>query len=689
MIYNMVSQGGATPTGTKTINITANGTTTEDVTNYANAQVVANVPNTYAAGDEGKVVLSGALVSQTTRNVTANGTYDTTTNNSTIVAVPASAVDTGTKNITANGNNQDVVGFAAVNVNVPNTYSAGDEGKVVSSGALVSQTSATYTANATYDTTLINSVTVNVDDAPTLQNKTESYTPTESVQTDTITASPGYDGLASVGVTIGAISDTYVGSAIDRRDSTDLSASGATVTAPAGYYASSASTTIASGSATTPSTTITANPSISVSAGGLITATASASQSVTPTVSPGYVSTGTAGTVSVSGSNTQQLSTQGATTITPTTSSQTAVAAGKYTTGAVTVAAMPTGTAGTPTATKSAVNNHSLTVTPSVTNTTGYITGGTLTGTAVTVTAAELESGTKTITANGSGIDVSGYSMVDVNVSGGGGGVVSIVDTVDPVCGGTIRTITTNSLTLDTLNATSNGTYTAPSGHAYDEVNVSVSGGCDPEDFAKGLVPSGDITLTGNQPVSVSYGISGRKNITSIYLPDATSLSSNPYAIYNNTGSFTIYAPSLTGVSNYGISSNSGLTAVCLPSLSGAMNANNLRGNAYMTVADIGSTTNLTTTCMYGCSSLTTLILRKSDAITTLGNTNALQNTPFYTGGTGGTIYIPQVLYNHLGDGTALDYQAATNWSTLYSAGTITWVKIEGSIYASTSWIVD
>ena len=56
-------------------------------------------------------------------------------------------------------------------------------------------------------------------------------------------------------------------------------------------------------------------------------------------------------------------------------------------------------------------------MTPSVTNTSGYITGSTKTGTAVTVTASELESGTKSITANGTGIDVSGYSTVDVSVA--------------------------------------------------------------------------------------------------------------------------------------------------------------------------------------------------------------------------------------------------------------------------------
>lgn len=52
--------------------------------------------------------------------------------------------------------------YSPVTVAVPNSYAASDEGKVVSNGALVAQTSDTVTANDTYDTTLINSLTVNV-----------------------------------------------------------------------------------------------------------------------------------------------------------------------------------------------------------------------------------------------------------------------------------------------------------------------------------------------------------------------------------------------------------------------------------------------------------------------------------------------------------------------------------------------
>lgn len=127
----------------------------------------------------------------------------------------------------------------------------------------------------------------------------------------------------------------YTGT-ITTKSGSDLSASGDTVTVPAGYYASAASKAVDAGTATTPATTITAAPTITVDSDGLITATVSGSQSVTPTVTAGYVASGTAGTITVSGSDTEQLTTQGAQTITPSTSNQT-IAAGTYLTGAQTI----------------------------------------------------------------------------------------------------------------------------------------------------------------------------------------------------------------------------------------------------------------------------------------------------------------------------------------------------------------
>ena len=165
-------------------------------------------------------------------------------------------------------------------------------------------------------------------------SKSVSYTPSETAQSATVSPSTGYDAMEEVAVSVGAISSTYVGSGITRRDSTDLSASGATVTAPAGYYENSVTKTVGSGSATAPASITGSSATVST---GTNTLTLSETVSVTPSVTAGYISSGTAGNSSVS--LTASVTTQAAQTLYPSTSDQT-VASGRYLTGTQTFKAV-------------------------------------------------------------------------------------------------------------------------------------------------------------------------------------------------------------------------------------------------------------------------------------------------------------------------------------------------------------
>ena len=131
----MASAISSIPTVAPTLvskSISANGTYNANEDNADGYDSVSvNVPNSYSAQDEGKVVNNGTLVTQESQSVSQNGTYNTTLKNQVVVSVP-------------------------------NTYEVSDNGKVVVNQALVAQTSKNIDTNGTYDTTLNDSVVVNV-----------------------------------------------------------------------------------------------------------------------------------------------------------------------------------------------------------------------------------------------------------------------------------------------------------------------------------------------------------------------------------------------------------------------------------------------------------------------------------------------------------------------------------------------
>ena len=105
-------QTGIIPTGTKQISIAQNGTTTEDVTNYANAEITVNVPPDISAALQalGFTIVSDTIITGTRSNGNTSGVFsDTgTTNGQGLIVV---ALDTPTVNqavirLEGNGNSQ-------------------------------------------------------------------------------------------------------------------------------------------------------------------------------------------------------------------------------------------------------------------------------------------------------------------------------------------------------------------------------------------------------------------------------------------------------------------------------------------------------------------------------------------------------------------------------------------------------
>lgn len=277
-----------------------------------------------ANGSEGTPVATKGTVSNHQVTVTPSvtnteGYISGGTKTGAVVTVKASDLVSGTKSITSSGT-EDVTNYAEVSVPglvLPTSAAASSNGGT-KKATIGRSTSTQYinlpsgfnNSNAYYEISAVANGSVT---APSSISATGA---TVTAGTNTLTLSKTVSNTPNV-TTAGYISSGTAGNSsvsltasVNTRSSSDLSASGATVTAPAGYYAEAATKSVASGSATTPQTTINPSMNISIDADGLITALTQKVVSVTPTVSAGYISSGTAGNIIVDGSKTKQLTTQ-------------------------------------------------------------------------------------------------------------------------------------------------------------------------------------------------------------------------------------------------------------------------------------------------------------------------------------------------------------------------------------------
>lgn len=259
-----------------------------------------------------------------------------------------------------------------------------------------------------------------------------------------------------------------------------------------------------------------------------------------------------------------------------------------------------------------------------------------------------------------------------------------------------------SQITIGPLSVTQNGTYTAPTNTAYSPVTVNVSGG---QWTTDGIInrtePNG--ALESNTTTIRDYAFSGYTLITSVSLPQCTVIGN--YGFSNCTGIVSVSAPNVTSFyqRNYAFKGCTSCTIFYLPNCT-IVGTEQFNGCSSLPYLVLPKATTIYNNALNGCTNLEavdlgtsavvfertgifkndaklkTLVLRRT-TIVPYKVLDAFDGTPFASGGSGGTIYIPKVLYDHLDDGTSSDYKAATNWSTLNGYGTITWAKIEGSYY--------
>lgn len=166
------------------------------------------------------------------------------------------------------------------------------------------------------------------------------------------------------------------------------------------------------------------------------------------------------------------------------------------------------------------------------------------------------------------------------------------------------------------------------------------------------------------------YACRSCNNLSTVNLPNVRAISTGAFYSCNNLTE--VYLDNITFIPSSLCYSCAALIRASFRSLdtSGTWFISNCPSLREVDLGLLGSkVTNISSSFFSGDSSLKTVVLRANNGVCVMNNLNAFDSTPFASGGTGGTVYVPRALIE--------SYQKATNWSTLYAAGTCTFLALE------------
>ena len=383
-----------------------------------------------------------------------------------------------------------------------------------------------------------------------------------------------------------------------------------------------------------------ATPSITVSSGGLITASA--------TQTAGYVASGTK-------SATKQLTTQAAKTVTPTKSAQTAAASGVYTTGAITVAAIPSNYVDTTDATAGALDIAA--------GKSAYVNGVKVNGSAADcrnqkllvspvndpVEVYEEEWSENALEVYNDDIDtiINDKTAIRINCRDIANGIGLTPDKI--VSGNTV---------LGVVGTGSGG------GGGTEDLNDVLT---EQEALIAELKEVLAEKASGGGDGGEMAGALADKSITEFISDTCTSIGEYSFRACKNLK--TLIAPNAKNVETYALYQCSALKSLTLPSVT-SIATNAFRELTNAEVIDFPKLTAIPANAFYGCRGLKALILR-SNTMVTLANTNAFyqcycilgtKNSGYNPDGEKiGFIYVPKALLSD--DDATKDYRRQGYWS--------------------------